>query len=310
MGAWLATGCGGTDVGADGQYVEDLSATRYPIVLAHGFDASPTNRWGFNDVAETLEADGHEVIVATVPPYASVETRAEHLAYVVHDVLMDGHDKVNIVAHSMGGLDARYLTSSLGYGNFVASVTTISTPHRGSNVADGVLKVLDGLAVDDELLDDVASLWGLTFNELAQDSDVRAALEGISLAEADRFNAENPDHPAVFYQSWAGVSSVAGLPNFKDEAACERFVHGHGKADVMAASLVPMASLAAHGLSLYPNDGMVRVQSAKWGQFHGCILADHLDEVGHGLDGPVERTGWNHRAFYREVARGLAERGF
>src|SRR5690349_4252570 len=43
-------------------------AVRNPIVLAHGFDASPTNRWGFNRVAEALRADGHRVFIATVPP--------------------------------------------------------------------------------------------------------------------------------------------------------------------------------------------------------------------------------------------------
>ena len=50
--------------------------TRYPVVLAHGFDASPTNRWGFYGVAEALRADGHAVCVATVPPYDSPAVRA------------------------------------------------------------------------------------------------------------------------------------------------------------------------------------------------------------------------------------------
>jgi hypothetical protein len=56
------------------------AATRFPIVLAHGFDASPTNRWGFFGVAEALADDGHDVHVATVPPYNRVAVRAGHLA--------------------------------------------------------------------------------------------------------------------------------------------------------------------------------------------------------------------------------------
>ena len=71
-----------------------------------------------------------------------------------------------------------------------------------------------------------------------------------------------------------------------------------------------MAGLTAHGWHLYPNDGMVRVESAKWGTFHGCIPADHLDEVGYEKEGPDPRTGFDHLAFYRDVAAGLRARGF
>jgi triacylglycerol lipase len=305
-------GCSGADVASDGQHVGEVErGTQYPIILAHGFDASPTNRWGFNGVAEALRAAGHTVYVATVPPYASVEDRAWVLADYVDEAWYDGHDKVNIIAHSMGGLDARYVVSGYGYGDIVASVSTISTPHRGSNVADGVLKILDGLNVDDELMNDVASLWGLTYNELAVGSDVRAALTAISEASAPGFNEDNRDDQRVFYQSWAGVSSVGGIKNWKDKGACDgKFIDGYDKADKMHATLVPMASLTAHGWHIYPNDGMVRVESAKWGEFHGCILADHLDEVGYQAEGPNERTGFDHLAFYVDIADGLVDRGF
>jgi hypothetical protein len=45
------------------------AAARLPIVLSHGFNASPTNVWGFYRVKETLEADGHKVVVAAVAPF-------------------------------------------------------------------------------------------------------------------------------------------------------------------------------------------------------------------------------------------------
>src|SRR5687768_13586687 len=98
-------------------------ASRYPVVLAHGFDASPTNRWGFYGVAEALRADGHLVFVATVPPYDSPAVRARHLARAVDAARASARSaKVNLVAHSMGGLDARELISALGYGDRVASL--------------------------------------------------------------------------------------------------------------------------------------------------------------------------------------------
>jgi len=284
-------------------------AARYPIVLAHGFDGSPTNKWGFYRVAEALEADGHRVYVATVPPYNSVADRAAYLADHVDAALDDGHERVHLVAHSMGGLDSRYVISTLGYGEVVASLSTISTPHRGSYVGDVVVSVIGGEASEGELLNGLASAWGLTFNELAENSDVHAALYDISEAAAPQFNENNPDDPRVHYQSWAGVSSVAGIKNPIDRPTCEENILGdYRRADVMDASLVPMASFTAHGFELRPNDGMVTVESAKWGHFRGCIPADHLDEVGQPKhDGPDSWTQFDHVRFYRNLAFDLTE---
>lgn len=283
----------------------------HPIVLAHGFDASPTNRWGFAGVAEALRADGHTVYVATVPPYQSPQRRAEYLAAYVDEALDDGAERVNIIAHSMGGIDSRYLISSLGYGGVVASLTTISSPHRGTNVADVAVGMLDGLKIDLDFLDGLASLWGLTFSELAEDTDVRAALDGISIETMETFNDDNPDDARVYYQSWAGVSSVGGWKNPRDKGACDGVILGnYKKADKMHLSLVPMASITAHGWHFYPNDGMVRVESAKHGAFRGCIPADHLDEVGYAADGPDDRTKFSHLRFYRNIAFELAELGY
>jgi triacylglycerol lipase len=286
-------------------------ATRYPIVLAHGFDASPTNRWGFYNVQGTLRQDGHRVFVATVPPYASPAVRAMHLKTFVDQALREtGAPKVNLIAHSMGGLDCRELISRMGYGDRVASLTTISSPHRGTQVADVALRLLPGRA--DDAINALASAWGRTYSTVANDSNVRDALTALAEASAPAFNASHPDDPRVYYQSWAGVSSVAGVPGPYDRSACEGKLLRQGtRADVMDATLTPMAALTAHGLALRPNDGMATVESAKWGNFRGCFPADHLDEVGQprraGMD---RRTGFDHLRFYRSVAFDLAARGY
>ncbi|MCB9539094.1 MAG: triacylglycerol lipase [Myxococcales bacterium] len=286
-------------------------ATAYPIVLAHGFDGSPTNRWGWYGVAEALEADGHTVFVAQVPPYAPVKTRAGHLARAIDEALeTSGADRVNVIAHSMGGLDSRYVVSSLGYGDRVASLTTISTPHRGSNVADVGLKLVPGAASG--ALNALAEAWGRTFSEVADDPDLLGALTDIAEKTAPAFNAANPDDAKVYYQSWAGVSSVLGLKNDADAAACGGKLLRHpGTQDRMHVTLVPMAAFTAHGAALLPNDGMVTVESAKWGAFRGCIPADHLDEVGQPKHDEADpNTGFDHVRFYRNMAFELAAQGF
>lgn len=289
-------------------------AAQYPVVLAHGFDGSPTNRWGWYKVADTLRADGHKVHVAQVPPYDSVEVRAAALAKHIDQALSEtGAKKVNLLAHSMGGLDSRYVVAKLGYGDRVASVTTISTPHRGSPVADLALKILPGASdsAANDMLNHLASCWGLTYSAVAGDSHVRAAMAAISQSAAPAFNSAVANDGRVYYQSWAGVSSVAGIKNSKDVGACGSALGDFKRADFMDATLVGGASVVAGGLNLTPNDGMVTVDSAKWGTFRGCIPADHLDEVGQiKHDGRDKWTGLDHLRFYRTVAFELAAKGF
>ncbi len=297
--------------------------TQYPIVLHHGFNASPDNEWGFYKVKEALEADGHVVYVSWVRPFGSVADRTTDLAEIVYDALVDQWHpwddpapldlKVNIIAHSMGGLDSRELISVLGYGDAVASLTTISTPHHGSAVADFALSVLPDHA--DKALNALGKAFATTFTraDLAADSDVRAALTSLAESSAADFNATHPDDPRVFYQSWAGISSVGGItiPGMYD--ACGGTAPS-ASADKMNAQLVPMAAFVSHFADrgeLLANDGMATVESAKWGTFRGCIPADHLDEVGQiKYNGTDPRTGFDHIRFYRNMAFDLAAAGY
>ena len=220
---------GGEEDSLTGADAFTARVSTHAIVLAHGFDGSLTNRWSFYKVADKLRDDGHVVHAAQVSPYKGVPARAAELAVHVDAAQREcrakpGCDasKVHIIAHSMGGLDSRYLISKLGYGDRVASLTTISTPHRGSNIADVLLKIIPDDV--DGAVNAMASMWGRTFTErdLADDSDVKAALSSISeKTTRDSFNPEVKDDARVAYISWAGVSEVVGIPNPKDYDACE-----------------------------------------------------------------------------------------
>lgn len=321
----LAIGCGSDPSGVAGESgppdeqattgdAISTHAARHAIVLAHGFDGSASNRWAFYKVAERLRADGHVVHEAQVSPYKSVTDRAAQLAIHVDAAQREckanaacDASKVHIIAHSMGGLDSRFLISKLGYGDRVASLTTISTPHRGTNIADVLVKAVP--ASFSAGINALASLWGRTITErdLADGSDLKAAL--ISLSETtthDTFNPEVKDDERVTYLSWAGVSEIVGFPNPQDQVACEGTLHTRlGIRDGMDPTLVPAAPFVAHGIELRPNDGVVTVESAKWGKFMGCIAADHLDEVGQPKDEGNPLTGFDHLVFYRKLASSL-----
>ena len=183
-----------------------------------------------------------------------------------------------------------------------------------------------GLLASDKL-NDVASLLAETFgakltnNELANNSNLRAAFEGLSEAAAPAFNEANLEIAGVRYFSWAGISYVHGLDNplHPDERVRRTTCLGRYRMfeaadlDTMASSLTPNAAVVAHGTSMLPNDGMVTVTSAvgpsrRGGtqfEFRACFPADHLDEVGH-VDAQAPKK-MNHLALYRAIASDLAD---
>jgi triacylglycerol lipase len=286
--------------------------TCYPILLAHGFMANP-EFLEFFGVADRLRELGYVVVERAVEPLDGVEVRGSTLAEQI-DAAAEAYnaDKVNIIAQSMGGLESRYAISTMGRGGKVASLTTISTPHRGSGAADALLAedLADG---DSAIVSGVLAALGTQYSDgLADDPKLRAGLEDLAEASAPAFNAANPDDPRVAYQSWAGLSNVWGLGRPTDSAACEEsFWNDNGRNDHMDAVFLATAPLTAHGAELTPNDGMVTVASAKWGEFRGCVRADHADEVGQIEDvSPDPDTGFDHLEFYEFLADDVARRGF
>jgi triacylglycerol lipase len=281
--------------------------TAYPIIFVHGFASSPTNIWRFRGVTEALEADGHVVVAAETAPFGSVDARARQLAEQIDAVLAEtGAEKVNLIAHSMGGLDSRYVVSELGYGDRVASVTTVASPHHGTPVADTALGLLPDNRHANRALNALLRLAGSSFSNASDEADLRAALSDISTDGASELNERLLDDPRVYYQSWSAVSDPLG--RYVEEAydGCEGQVMMHpGHADGLTVLLQPLSLVFDE-----PHDGMSTVESAKWGRFRGCIPADHLDQTGYeSARGPSEQTGFDHRRFFRNMAFELSTLG-
>ena len=111
---------------------------RHPVVLAHGvlgFDeiaiAGRKHRY-FRNIADKLSELDAEFYYPRVAAVAPVAVRAENLVTLV--AAMPGK-RVNVIAHSMGGLDARFAISRLGLAGRVASLVTIGAPHHGTPLA-------------------------------------------------------------------------------------------------------------------------------------------------------------------------------
>ncbi len=272
----------------------------YPVVLHHGFagfrSIGPLNY--FYQVAQDLRARGETVFESEVSPFNPPDVRGVELARYVDMVLATtGSAKVVIIAHSQGGLDARYLISHLGYGDRVALLATVATPHRGTYFADAVLGSVPGLS--SAFIDGVAQVLGFAYNDVRTHADVQATLQGLSQSAAGEFNRQNPDDPRVVYWSWSGRSN-----NRRGDTQCSgaRFANDPSAVDATNLLLAPFAVFLEQGdADLHVNDGMVEVQSARWGLWMGCVPADHFDEVGQIANSGVNSAGWSHAEFYRQI---------
>jgi len=277
-------GNGDSDGEGEGEGNGDPAPEGTVFIFAHGFGAGAEQSFS-PDIFAALEADGFQVFKTDVPPVGTVMERALVLAEQV-DVIIANASDAHIIAHSMGGLDARYLLSTLAFGDRIDSLTTISTPHRGTPLADSAegLDVLGGL------------LGGADQESLGE------AIADLTAAGTIAFNAANPDVEGVLYQSFAGLSRFLGIAGESDEIDCSAENVITPEPDTLRAALVPTAGIVA-GEDLSAHDGVVPVASARWGTFRGCISADHIDEI--GLPGAVQPT-FDAVEFYRALVADLA----
>jgi triacylglycerol lipase len=248
---------------------------RAPIVLVHGllgFDRLRLGPWVlaeyFHAVPEVLAPCGNRVLVASLSPTAGIPERAGQLKAFL-DRGVPG-EPVHLFAHSMGGLDCRYLIRHLGMAPRVLSLTTLGTPHRGTAFADwGVGRLQRWLRP----LFHFANLPYQAFYDLC-------------VARCTEFNTRTPDVPGVRYFSVAG-----------------RFRAGWHALEWQ---------LPAHILERTegPNDGLVSVASARWGEDAEEWEADHLELVNWPRSWLPGRARRDHAPDYVRLVRRLADEGF
>jgi triacylglycerol lipase len=218
---------------------------RYPVVLAHGlfgFDeihVAGARHAYFKGVAARLEESSWQVSLARVRGAASVKARAAELAECIRAV---DAPKVNVVAHSMGGLDARYAISRLGMAKHVAALVTVGAPHLGTPVAD--------------LGAGLAARLGLRL-ALETAGVGLGAFDDLTVARMEAFNADVADAPGVSYGSVVGIARKKRHMN-----------------PLLLPTYLYLKARAGD------NDGMVPATSQRWGEVLATIEADHWAQIG------------------------------
>src|SRR5258708_17471392 len=160
------------------------------IVLAHGLFGFgkllpfPAPVHYFNGVAEYLKSLNHNVIEPTVEPTGSIEQRSKELAKLIPPVGANG-ERAHIIAHSMGGLDARQALTNQDVAKRVATLVTIGTPHAGSPVADAIVKKSGPL------------VGHIPVEFLAFLEEHAGALQNLTTDFCTKFNQRTPDVQGV-----------------------------------------------------------------------------------------------------------------
>jgi len=189
------------------------------IILAHGLfgfghllpgflEFLPSVHY-FNGVADHLRKQNHTVLEPQVNPIGSIQGRGEQLADSILEQTSAG-DRLHILGHSMGGLDARYaIAHSKAVADRVATLVTIGTPHRGSPVADAFVK-------------GSGDVFEVIPESLRRELEHTAgAVHDLSTEFCVQFDKDTPDHAQIRYINVAGDASKAGNELFLMELAAK-----------------------------------------------------------------------------------------
>lgn len=264
----------------------NICSTRYPVLLVHGVgfrDFHYFNYWG--RIPRELVRNGAKVYYGHQEAWGTVEDNARILQEKIFEIKREtGCRKVNIIAHSKGGLDSRYLISGLHMEEHVASLTTINTPHRGSALVDFLKKL------PDMVYRTVCHWIDVYFRRMGDvKPDAFRASFQLSKCYAREFNAACPDMEGVYYQSYASLMKSG----FSSKLLC-----------------IPYWILKKLD---GPNDGLVTVDSARWGDFKGVVASKRLRGISHGDMIDLTREdyqGFDVKEFYVNLVAELKERGF
>lgn len=262
--------------------------TRYPLLLVHGVffrDSRFLNYWG--RIPKELMKNGAVIHYGNQQSAASVASCGEELAERIRKLAEEtGCGKVNIIAHSKGGLDARYAVSKCGAADYVASLTTVNTPHRGCFFADYLLeKAPEGLRRF------LAARYNAALRRLGDSSpDFLSAVTDLTAQACLARNGNLPDSVSVYYQSVATSMKKAKSGRFPLNISYYLVKHFDGE-----------------------NDGLVSVESALWGDVYAILRPNGNRGISHGDMIDLNRENipeFDVREFYVNLIRDLKEKGF
>lgn len=257
---------------------------KYPIILVHGVALREGRAFkAFGNIGKVLKKTGFRVYTANTDGFGTIENNAEQLKAYIRTVLeKEQCEKVNLVAHSKGGLDSKYMLLRLGMNDKVASLTTLSTPHGGAKIASWIYGLPTWFK---RFLAFWINLWYRIFGD------------------------KKPDALAVCAQLCASPNeTLDSLSEIPDSVYCQSYsaTMARGRDDFLMG--IPHTFTKRRENS--PIDGLVSVESSKYGDYRGDILEEsvsHTEMVGYSLSKKKRERIY---AFWLSLCAELSKKGF
>lgn len=267
---------------------QKICATKYPLLMVHGVffrDFRYLNYWG--RIPGQLEENGAVVYYGNQQSAASVEECGREIADRIRQIVEEtGCEKVNIIAHSKGGLDCRYALSELGASRYVATLTTVNTPHRGCEFADFLLSKIP--PAQQQM---VADTYNRALAKLGDsEPDFMEAVACLTASACRRRNETLQDVPEVYYQSVGSKLETASGGRFPLNLS-------HKLVDFFDG----------------PNDGLVGEDSCQWGERFQFLTAKGRRGISHGDMIDLNREnfdGFDVREFFVQLVADLKQMGY
>ncbi len=266
---------------------DKICQTKYPILFVHGVffrDNNWFNYWG--RIPKELEANGAVCYYGNHQSASSVQASGEELSKRIRQITGEiGCEKVNIIAHSKGGLDCRYAIARCGAAEQIASLTTINTPHRGCAFADWLLE-----NAPESLQEDIASAYNHAA-KIAGDlkPDFMAAVSDLTAEACREFDSSTPTPQGIYTQSVGSVMKKARSGRFPLNFSY-RFVK----------------------LFDGQNDGLVGADSFRWGEQYTLLDLPVKRGISHADMIDLNREnlkGFDVREFYVNLVAELKQKG-
>lgn len=258
--------------------------TKYPIVLVHGIAIKDfLFVKSFGQIDRILRIEGFSVYKSKIDGFGTIENNANKLKEEIENILKEYNvDKVNIIAHSKGGLDCKYLIQNLGMEDKVASLTTLCTPYKGSPIASGILKAPRWIL---KFIAFWINLWYRIFGDKKPDC-LKVCEELAQTPNIEEETIKISDK--VYCQSYSS----------KMKRSRDDFIMG-----------IPLM-FSRYFENGKDSDGLVPVDSAKMGEYKGDAMDDSISHS-EIIDFMVKKKKRDKiYAFYSGICEDLKNRGF
>ena len=227
--------------------------TKYPIILVHGIALKDFKFLkSFGEIDRILRIQGYSVYKAKIDGFGSILNNAMQLKEEIIKILeIEGVDKVNIIAHSKGGLDSKYMIKNLGMEDSVASLTTLCTPHKGSPIATNILKL-------PKFLTKFIAFWINFWYKL--------------------FGDKNPDS----YQACLDLKRINSIEeeiiNFSEKVYCQSYSTEMKKSKDDFIMGIPLM-FSRYFEKDYISDGIVPIDSTIFGEYKGNAFSESISHT-------------------------------